>query len=69
MKEITDKLKEYIGVMESTFEWQVGFVFKIYENKAGAELNKLEVIEHPDYEIYRSVYSNLITRAKLSGLI
>lgn len=68
-KDITDKLKEYIAVMECAFDWQIGIVFKMYENKAGAELNKLEIIEHPDYELYRRTYSNLITRAKLSRLI
>jgi hypothetical protein len=66
---LTDKLDQYLALMNVTLDWQMGIVFHYASNKAGTELNRLEVIEDSRYNYFRVKYDSLIRRAKDTGLI
>lgn len=69
VKEITDKLNVCLKRMNSMLDWQFGMAFKYFENRAGLELNKLEIIEDSRYNYFKVKYDSLIRRAKDIGLI
>jgi hypothetical protein len=67
--QLTDKVEKYLTLMNVTLDWQFGLVFQYASNKAGVELNRLDVIEDERYKFYRVKYDSLIRRAKDTGLI
>ena len=67
-KQLTKNLERYLRGMNMMLDYQLGLAFKFYENRAGFELNRLEVIEDPRHTEFRTQYDNLIKRAKETGL-
>jgi hypothetical protein len=66
---LTKRLDTYLNRMNSMMDWQLGFAFVYYQSKAGYELNRLDIIEHPRHQYLRVKYESLIRRAKATGLI
>ncbi len=68
-EQLTDKLKGYLRQMDRALDWQAGFWFGPYMDRAGKLLNEPAVIAVSQYDLLRTEFDAKVKLAKYERLI